>query len=167
MRISTVLFDLDGTLADTAPDMAAALNQLLKEYNRAPLAFETIRPSVSGGSPAMLKLGFGVREESAEFKKLRQRFLDIYNAALCVETKLFPGMDKVLSHLDTHNFRWGVVTNKPGWLTEPLLYELALKTRSACIISGDTTARRKPHPDPLFKACADIGCEPAECIYVG
>lgn len=164
-KIRTVLFDLDGTLIDTAPDMASALNLLLAEENRPALPYASIRPIVSNGSEALVKLGFG--ENAAELDRLKQRYLEIYQDNLCVDSKLFDGMSELLQHIEQHNMNWGVVTNKPGWLTEPLMQQIGLAHRAATIVSGDTTLNRKPHPEPMFHACTRAGSEPAQCIYIG
>lgn len=165
--IHLVLFDLDGTLADTAPDMAAALNQLRTEENLPPLAYADIRPEVSHGSPALLKLGFDLTSDAPAYPELRQRFLDLYEARLCRETVLFPGVPDLLDTIEKQGLRWGIVTNKPGWLTEPLLVQLALTARAACVVSGDTMPNRKPHPDQLLHACKLTHTVPANCVYVG
>jgi phosphoglycolate phosphatase len=165
--IRTVLFDLDGTLADTAPDLARALNELLIENARNPLPYETIRPHVSHGARALIALGFGLEPDTPYFELLRQRLLAIYQAGLCRETKLFPGMDTVLDALPTRGCNWGVVTNKPAFLTEPLMAALGLDARAACIVSGDSTNNRKPHPEPMLHACALAGSRPEQCLYVG
>lgn len=163
----TILFDLDGTLLDTAPDLAAALNQVLVENRREALPFETIRPWVSHGGPALIGYGFKLEPEHPDFEPLRERLLAIYRANIAVHTRLFPGMSEVLDELEARQLKWGVVTNKPGWLTEPLLEALGLHTRCACIVSGDTLKERKPHPAPLLHACKLTGSEVAECLYVG
>lgn len=165
--IRCVLFDLDGTLIDTAPDMADALNRLRRERGLAALPFTDLRPFVSMGTRGLLRSGFGLNPEDADYTPLRDRFLEIYNQGLCRESRLFGGMDSVLAGIETRGMRWGVVTNKPGWLSEPLLAALGLERRACCIISGDSAARAKPHPDPLFLACRLSGLEPADCIYVG
>ena len=145
MNIRTVLFDLDGTLADTAPDLAHTLNTLLVEEGRAALAYETIRPEVSHGAGALVRLGFGdVANE--EFERLRRRFLALYAENLVRETRLFPGMDELLSELKRRGLNWGIVTNKPAFLTEPLMARLGLSWPPASIVSGDSTGNRKPHP---------------------
>ena len=167
MNIRTVLFDLDGTLADTAPDLARALNELLIEKARKPLPYEAIRPQVSHGAKALITLGFGLKPEAPEFDALRQRLLAIYRAGLCRETKLFSGMDAVLDALSARGCNWGVVTNKPAFLAEPLMAALGLGARAACIVSGDSTANRKPHPEPMRHACALAGSRPEQCLYVG
>ncbi|MBI5612781.1 MAG: HAD-IA family hydrolase [Gammaproteobacteria bacterium] len=163
----TVLFDLDGTLADTAPDLAGALNALLVENGRQPLPYEAIRPQVSHGATALIALGFGLAAGAPGFEALRQRLLAIYQAGLCRETKLFPGMAAVLAELRTRGCNWGVVTNKPAFLTEPLMAALGLDTDAACIVSGDSTTNRKPHPEPMLHACALAGSRPDQCLYVG
>jgi len=165
--LRTVLFDLDGTLLDTAPDLAHALNQVLINQGRAPLPFERIRPVVSHGGKALIELGFGIDEVDAGFAELRRQLLDIYRANLARETRLFSGMEEVLEGLSARGLNWGVVTNKPGWLTEPLLRELALYEQAACVVSGDSVPERKPHPAPMLHACRLAGCEAPQCLYVG
>ena len=162
-----MLFDLDGTLADTAPDMAQALNLLLKEKDYQPLPFDTIRPWVSHGGLALVRLGFGEERGDVELENLRQRFLEIYAENLCRETHLFPGIPQLLAMLSKNGFNWGVVTNKPGYLTEPLVAQLTIQPPPACIVSGDTTTNRKPHPEPMLLACKQAGSDPHECLYVG
>lgn len=165
--ISTVLFDLDGTLADTAPDLASALNRILSEEDRDPLPFERIRPVVSHGGTALLRLGFDADPLSPEFERLRGRFLQTYRDHIADRTRLFPGMPELLETLEGRGIRWGVVTNKPAWLTEPLLDALGLRERIACIVSGDSTANPKPHPEPMLHACRLAGSTAGECLYVG
>jgi phosphoglycolate phosphatase len=166
-RITTVLFDLDGTIADTAPDMAFALNELLREAGREPLPLEALRPHTSHGSLGLIRCAFGFGTEDPRFAALRQRFLDLYNANLAVNTRLFPEIEELLAALEQRGLRWGVVTNKPAWLTDPLMKLLGLAARAACVVSGDTTANSKPHPDPLHHACDLLACPPEECLYVG
>lgn len=161
------LFDLDGTLVDTAPDMAGALNRLRAEHNLAPLPYETIRPWVSHGAMALVKLGFGHDLDDERLQALRLRFLDIYAARLCVESRLFPGMEGVLQALEEKARPWGVVTNKPAFLTEPLLEELGLRGRAGCIVSGDTLPVRKPDPAPVRHACGLLGLPEAACVMIG
>lgn len=161
-----VLLDLDGTLLDTARDMAHALNRLRIAEGLAELPFETIRPYVSHGAPRLLRLGFG-EAEAARYESLRQRFLDFYRAGLAVHTCLFAGFERVLTAIERAGLCWGIVTNKPGWLTDPLLAELGLAARSACLVCGDTLAERKPHPMPLLHAAKMLGLEPSQCLYFG
>ena len=165
--IRTVLFDLDGTLVDTAPDLALALNRLRREKGLPPLPYEPIRAQVSHGGSALIRLGFGCRPGDAGFEPLRRRFLDLYQEDLATRTRLFPGMEEVLDFLEGAEIPWGVVTNKPGWLTEPLMERLGLARRAGSIVSGDTLPQSKPHPAPLLHACRGMGTLPAECLYVG
>jgi len=165
-RLTALLVDLDGTLLDTAPEMAEALNTLHREVGIAPLPFEQVRPTVSHGSTGMLNLAFsGV--EPTEFERLRVRFLDAYRDILGSKSQLFAGFDAVLDHVRRHSLAWGVVTNKPGWLTGPLLQMLDINPTNACIVSGDTVGARKPHPLPLLHAAGLIAKAPAQCLYVG
>ena len=167
MQITTVLFDLDGTLLDTAPDLAAALNTVLVENGREPLPYEAIRGVVSHGGMALIKLGFRLDESSPEFEPLRQRLLAIYRDNLSSRTRPFPGMTELLEQLEQSGLNWGVVTNKPAWLTEPLLQDLDLLERAACVVSGDTLDERKPHPAPMLLACQLAGSRPEHCVYIG
>lgn len=165
-RAAALLLDLDGTLLDTAPDMAGALNALLREERREPLDFAAIRPHVSHGSTALVALGFGA-PEPVEFERLRRRFLDLYYANLVDGTCVMDGFEPVLAQLEERGVPWGVVTNKPGWLTDPLLERIGLRARAACVVSGDTVAERKPHPLPLLHAAELVGRPPADFVYVG
>lgn len=165
--IRTVLFDLDGTLADTAPDLADALNRVLVEAGREPLPYERIRPEASYGGKGLVQLGFGVGPEDARFEGWRARFLECYAENLCARTGLMPGMVAVLDTLERRGLNWGIVTNKPAFLTDPLVAQLGLSRRAACVVSGDTTANSKPHPEPMLHACAAAGSRPHECLYVG
>ena len=167
MQITTVLFDLDGTLLDTAPDLADALNTVLAENRREPLPYETIRGVVSHGGMALIKLGFGLDESSPDFEPLRQRLLSIYRANLSGKTRPFPGMAELLEQLEQGGRNWGVVTNKPAWLTEPLMQDLGLLQRAACVVSGDTLDERKPHPAPMLHASELAGSRPEQCVYIG
>ena len=166
-NVRCILFDLDGTLVDTAPDLANALNRTLVNHGRQPLTFDAIRPSVSLGGVAMIKLGFNLDESDPDFTPLRNEFLAIYRDNLSHHSRLFPGMEQVLAGLDEINASWGIVTNKPGWLTNPLMEALHLDTRTDCIVSGDTLEQRKPHPAQLFHACELLQRVPAETLYVG
>lgn len=166
--IDTVLFDLDGTLADTAPDMAGAVNRLLEEEGHPALPLSELRSLVSKGGAALVGRAFGALTDDEEIlEKLRLRFLDIYHANVCIDTVLFPGMDKVIDFIESNSMRWGIVTNKPGWLTQPLLVAMGLDHRPACVVSGDTLAKRKPDPEPLWHACELAGSEASQCVYVG
>jgi len=166
-KISTVLFDLDGTLIDTAPDMAAALDILCNEEQRAPPPYSQIRPVVSNGSIALVTLAFGDTLETQTLIRLKTRYLEIYQNKLVSQSQLFDEMDELLQQLEQNKIKWGVVTNKPGWLTEPLMAALNLSQRAACIVSSDSTKNRKPHPEPMHFACKLSHSQAEECIYVG
>jgi phosphoglycolate phosphatase len=167
MDYHTVLFDLDGTLADTAPDLAYALNEVLRERGGVALPYDEIRPVVSHGAMALIRLGFGFGPEEPRFATLRQRLLEIYRENLTTGTRLFPGMEAVLDGIESRGMKWGVVTNKPAWLTDPLLEQLGVAHRAAAIVSGDTLPQRKPHPAPMFLACRHARSEPSHCLFVG
>jgi phosphoglycolate phosphatase len=162
-----VFFDLDGTLADTAPDLGDALNRVLIEEGRPALAMATVRPHVSAGSRGLLWLGFGLEPEDAGYSGLQQRLLAHYEVRLCVGTHLFDGMAALLDTLDARGVAWGIVTNKPRRFTEPLVDLLGLRRRAAAIVSGDSTPAPKPSPAPLLLACASAGVEPTQSLYVG
>jgi phosphoglycolate phosphatase len=162
-----VLFDLDGTLADTAPDLARALNRVRAANDLAPMPVEMTRPYTSSGARGLLKVGFGLCPGDARYEALRLQFLAFYTAEICVDTRLFDGMDELLARLEQDRIPWGVVTNKAERLTLPLLQGLDLATRAACIVGGDTAARAKPHPDPLLHAAAALRLPPSGCLYVG
>jgi 2-phosphoglycolate phosphatase len=165
--VRTVLFDLDGTLLDTAPDLADALNAVLVKNGRQPLSFQDIRGVVSHGGAALIRLGFGLDESHQDFPALRRSLLAHYRDGLSLKTRPFPGMSELLDQLERRGYTWGVVTNKPGWLTDPLLKDLRLFDRAACVVSGDTLDRRKPHPAPLLYACEQTGSQPQQCVYIG
>lgn len=162
-----VLFDLDGTLLDTAPDLAYALNTVLENHGRPALPYASIRPVASHGTKGLLQLGFNIDETDQNFINLRDEILAVYAQHLSDQTKVFAGIDEVLTYIDKNNLQWGIVTNKPGWLTEPLLKQLNLFEKTVCVVSGDTTTNRKPHPEPLLHACTLLQCKPQQCIYVG
>jgi N-acetyl-D-muramate 6-phosphate phosphatase len=165
-RAQAILFDLDGTLLDTAPDMIGALNRLRREESLAPLPPAAVRSSVSHGAVRLISVGFPEARDE-EFERLRLRFLRIYSENLADGTCLFPGLEDVLRRLEAEGMPWGVVTNKPGWLTDPLLTQLGLSQRACCVVSGDTVAERKPHPLPLLHAASVAGVAPERCVYVG
>jgi phosphoglycolate phosphatase len=167
MKNQAILFDLDGTLIDTAPDMAAALNHIVEQEGLEPLSVETIRPHVSRGGLALTQLAFSEHRDAAEIEPLRQRFLAHYLDNIAIHSALFDGYEELLSDLEQRGIAWGIVTNKPGWLTDPLLEQMGLAQRSAVTISGDTTTERKPHPLPLTTAADHIGLDCADCLYVG
>jgi len=165
--INNVLFDLDGTLADTAPDLALALNRLLVEYEKPRLPFATIRPMVSHGSVYMLTRAFAMMEENPDFPALRERFLSLYAATLVAETRLFPGIAELLEQLESTGCTWGIVTNKMERLTFPLVEALGLDHRAACVVCGDTLSWNKPHPAPMLHACQLVDRAPDQSLYIG
>ncbi len=165
--IDTVLFDLDGTLADTAPDLAGALNAIRIKHDLPALPLETISPTVSLGGNAMIKLAFDLEEGNSGFEEIREQFLNYYLEHIAEETRLYDGMHELLALLESKNKTWGIVTNKSTWLTTPLLEALELDKRTACIVCGDTLEQRKPHPAPILHACELVQAEPASTIYIG
>lgn len=165
--IRSVLFDLDGTLADTAPDLAHALNKVREECGLKPLPLNIVRYEVSNGATALTRLGFNIDSDHPDFEKRRLRLLDIYRQNIAVQTSLFEGMHDVLNTLEKSGIVWGIVTNKPARFTEPLVKALNLSHRAACIVSGDTLEKKKPNPEPILHACKIVGCKPQETVYVG
>ncbi|MGH8615278.1 MAG: HAD family hydrolase [Gammaproteobacteria bacterium] len=166
-RVGAVLLDLDGTLIDTAPELADAVNRLRQEHGLNPLPFLAIRPHVSHGASALVRIGLSLHPNDAAFPARCQRLLEIYDSVLATEARLFPGMEEVLSRLDQQAIPWGIVTNKPGWLTRPLLERLGILSRAGCVVAGDTLAKRKPDPDPLLLGAELLARAPRQCIYVG
>lgn len=166
---AAVLFDLDGTLIDTAPDFIAVLNRQLQAHGRKTLPPEKIRASVSQGSKAVVALGFAdrVAVDTPEFEALRQEFLQSYIKHIADESRLFPGMDALLTGLEARGTPWGIVTNKPSRYTTPLLRELKLDTRCKVAICPDMVTHTKPHPEPMLKAAGVLGVKPENCVYVG
>ncbi len=165
--IDAVLFDLDGTLADTAPDMALTVNRMRASRSLAPVAAETVRPFVSQGARGMVCAAFELTPEDPAFQALREEFLALYEQNLCVGTRLFPGMDDLLAGLEQRGVAWGVVTNKFERFARPLLEALGLAERVAVVVGGDTCPRPKPFADPLLFAAGHIGVEPPRTLYVG
>ncbi|MFV8835225.1 HAD-IA family hydrolase [Aquisalimonas sp.] len=162
-----MLFDLDGTLLDTAPDLIAAANTLLQENDRPALAPGLFAPVVSHGSAAMISRSFDLHPRDPAMEPLRQRFLQLYRERVSTLTRPFAGIPEVLERIESAGLRWGVVTNKPGWLTEPLLDDLELSRRAACIVSGDTVPCRKPDPRPISYACELLDIAPHRTVVVG
>ncbi len=165
--IAAVLFDLDGTLVDTAPDFVRVLNQLRADDHLEPLPFDTIRNQVSNGARALVKLGFNAEEDSPVFINRLEKLLALYEAGLAQESCLFPGLSNCLTWLEQRNIPWGIVTNKPSRFTVPLLRGLKLDQRCAVTICPDHVQNKKPHPEPLLTACDWISSDPVNTIYVG
>ena len=163
---NAVFFDLDGTLVDTAPDMVAVLQQLQRDHGIEPVGYELARSNVSNGAMGLLSVGF----PDIEFEvggELHQKYLELYAESICVESRVFEGLHELIDALDELKCPWGVVTNKPEILTDPLMIALGLAERSVCIISGDTLSVRKPHPAPILLACDIAGVDPQTAIYIG
>jgi len=165
--VEAVFFDLDGTLADTAPDLGGALNELLGERGLAPIEMAVLRPYVSAGTRGMLGIGFGLEPDDEGYTNLARRFLDLYAARLCVGTILFEGMAALLDRLEARHILWGIVTNKPERFTVPLVESLGLSRRATTVVSGDSTRNPKPAPDALILACEATGVAPQRALYVG
>jgi 2-phosphoglycolate phosphatase len=164
--LAAVLLDLDGTLLDTAPDMVRIANQLRAADQLPPLPLSDLRLQVSHGSAAVLRAAFpGI--EPLRLASLQNRFLEQYREHIALETRLFPGFEAVLAALESNRIPWGVITNKPGWLTEPLMRELGLYERAGCVLSGDSLPVSKPDPLPLITAARRIAVEPERCLYLG
>ena len=166
-RVELVLFDLDGTLADTAPDLGGAVNRMLLTRGLEPLPLAQLRPVASHGARGLLGRAFGVTPADREFEGLRQEFFREYEGALCIESSLFPTMDAALSELEGAGIRWGIVTNKIARFTVPLVRALGLHKRAACVVSGDTAPKPKPDPAPLLHALAAARVAADATLYVG
>lgn len=165
--IRAVLFDLDGTLADTALDLGGALNRLLAEEGRSPVAHEKIRPIASHGARGLVELGFGIQRDAPGFDALRLRFLDHYEACFDQETVLFDEINTLIEALAAKGLQWGIITNKPMRFTDRLVPSLRFTVPPAVIVSGDTVGVPKPDPRPMLHACATLGVSPHDCWYVG
>ena len=165
--IKAVLFDLDGTLADTAPDLGYAVNRMRETRGLPPLPASATRPVASLGARGLLNAGFGVGPDHPEYHAMREEFLLLYESNICRDTRLFPGVGELLEALETRKLPWGIVTNKAERLARLLLDRLHLASRASCLIGGDSTPQFKPHPAPLFAACKAIHEDPGACVYVG
>jgi len=166
-QTALVLFDLDGTLADTAPDLVNAINACLVERGLEPRPLAELRPWVSHGARGLIARTFGLEPGQDGYESLREEFVNRYQADLCRLTTLFPGVEDALARIEQAGMQWGIVTNKIARLTDPLVRELRLDGRAACVVSGDTAARAKPDPAPITYALEQCGCTPAAGVYVG
>lgn len=162
-----VLFDLDGTLADTAPDLGLALNLQRARHGLPALDQQVIRPYASHGSKGLLGIGFDLTPESPEFAAMRDEYLALYDEVYVRAPALFPGMAALLEHIEAAGMRWGIVTNKPRRFSQPLLAALGLEQRMACLVCADDVSRPKPHPEPMYLACSQANVLPRDCIYIG
>ncbi|MDZ7810062.1 MAG: HAD-IA family hydrolase [Arhodomonas sp.] len=162
-----VLLDLDGTLLDTAPDLVGSVNALRAERDLPPIPAGLLATAVSHGSSPLVRRGFDMDPADERFPGLRERLLTLYRDRVHDETRAFPGMDTLLAELDRLGVPWGIVTNKPGWLTRPLLEALGYSTRSGCLVTGDDLKLRKPHPYPVLRGCAALHLPPERCLVVG
>lgn len=165
--IKAVLFDLDGTLIDSAPDLAAAADKLRTDRGLPPLPYEVYRPMAGAGARGMVGVAFGVTPDDAEFIPLRDEFLTNYERCMTERTHAFAGVAEMLAALQTRQLAWGVVTNKAARFTEPLTQGMSLFSTAQAVVSGDTTPHAKPHPAPLLEAARRMGLDPAHCVYVG
>jgi phosphoglycolate phosphatase len=165
--VQAVLFDLDGTLVDSAPDLAGAANELRAARGLQAMAFDQLRPMVGSGARGMLNAAFGVGPDDPDFDAMRTEFLDCYEARILRQTRIFASVEPVLAALEQHGLPWGIVTNKIARFSVPLVKGLGLMPRCAVLVSGDSTAHAKPHPQPLLEAAGRLGLAPQQCIYVG
>jgi phosphoglycolate phosphatase len=162
---SAVLFDLDGTLADTAPDLADAVNRMLAEQGHEPLPLERLRPFASAGARGLLQAAFGIKPDDPDYAALRETFLEYYAESTCRHTRLFPGIAELLDELRAREVPWGIVTNKATRFTEKIVLEL--KLAPDCVACGDTTPYLKPHPASLLHAAGQLNIPPGNCLYLG
>jgi len=166
-RARGLLFDLDGTLFDTAPDLINSLNAVLAEQGMPPCPAHDLANSVGHGSAPMIARAFNLTATNPRFEPLRTRFVEIYSERICEKTTAFAGIEPLLSELDQSNRPWGIVTNKPGWLTRPLIAELGYSERPACVVTGDDIALRKPHPHQVIEGCRRLDMQPGDCVVIG
>nr|WP_312986725.1 HAD-IA family hydrolase [Comamonas koreensis] len=165
--IRAILFDLDGTLIDSAPDLGAAADQMRVARGMPSLPMADYRPYAGSGARGMLRVAFGMQPEDAEFPAMREEFFQNYERRMTQDTTVFDGVSDMLASIVARQLHWGVVTNKSKRFTEPLSRQMALFASAGAVVSGDTTPHAKPHPEPLFEAARRIGVDPQDCVYVG
>lgn len=165
--LDAVLFDLDGTLLDTAPDFFVVVNQLCQHHQQAPVSYEAVRATVSHGARALVTLAFELQPGDAEFEQRRQQLLALYSGHLAVKTCLFNGLEDLLGWLESQSIAWGIVTNKPRLYAKPILAALGLEQRCAVLVCPDDVTHTKPDPEPLLLACKQLNCRPSNTLYVG
>jgi N-acetyl-D-muramate 6-phosphate phosphatase len=165
--IDIILFDLDGTLVDTAPDLGYALNIQLLRHGKPILSDAAIRPFASHGSKGLLGLGFGITPKDVDFSARREEYLNIYDEVFTRSPKLLDGMDILLQSIEKKKLKWGIVTNKPRRFTQRLVESMGLHHHAACVVSGDDAPKPKPSPETLLLACKQLGVKPQQCVYVG
>ena len=166
-RVRLVLFDLDGTLVDTAEDLATALNRCRDRRGLPPTPLQELRPWTSHGARGLIGRAFGLAPSDPGYEELRAEFLDYYEQAVCVHSRLYEGVEQTLQAIEASSLQWGVVTNKPARFTAPLLRALGLESRAACVVSGDTAARPKPDPAPILHALEACSVRAFDCVYIG
>ena len=165
--IDTILFDLDGTLVDTAPDLGHALNIQLNRHGKSALNDAAIRPFASHGSRGLIGLGFGITPSDDSFIAMRDEYLSIYDTVFTRSPVLLEGIAELLQAIESKGLKWGIVTNKPRRFTQPLVKSMGLDKRAACVVSGDDAPQPKPSPATLFLACEEVDAKPENCIYLG
>ena len=166
-RAKGLLFDLDGTLFDTAPDLIDSLNAVLAEQSMPPCPAHDLANAVGHGSAPMIARAFNLNVGHPRFEPLRERFVEVYSERICIRTKAFAGIEALLAVLDRAALPWGIVTNKPGWLTRPLIAELGYSERPVCVVTGDDIALRKPHPHQVIEGCRRLQMAPSDCVVIG
>ena len=166
-KLRAVIFDLDGTLVDTADEFVPVVQALRAEHGREPMDPERIRASVSNGARALVTLGLGIEEHEPQHEPSRLRLLELYQEVLGSLAQLYPGIPELLVELERRGIAWGISTNKPRYLTEPLLERLNIQPAPASVVCPDDIANRKPHPETLYRNCRDLGCSPLEAVYIG
>ncbi|GAA0852400.1 HAD-IA family hydrolase [Aliiglaciecola litoralis] len=167
LNFDGVLFDLDGTLLDTAPDLGNALNHVLRQHGVNECSYDLYRPVASNGAKGLLELGFGDQFQHINYDTARQSLLDYYHLNICTDTQPFDGVADYLAKLNSASIPWGIVTNKPGWLTDKLLQHFPIMSKCQCVVSGDTYENSKPHPQPLLEAAKALNLSPENTLYVG